>query len=415
LSKAKPFCISKWVVFEAYKRVKANKGAAGVDEESISDFEVNLEDNLYKIWNRMSSGSYFPPPVRAVDIGKKDGGQRRLGVPTVSDRISQMVAKIYFEPEVECYFHPDSYGYRPKKSAIEAVGMARERCWRYDWVLDLDIKSFFDEIDHELLMRAVRKHTDCKWLLLYIERWLKAPVQLKDGTLVSRDKGSPQGSVISPLLANLFLHYAFDEWMRRNHKDIPFERYADDILVHCKSKEQAWWIKAVIETRLSHCRLELNAEKTKIVYCKGSSRKGNYTHEKFDFLGYTFRPRGAMNRKGEFFVNFLPAVSDHAAKSMRQTIRSWRIHRMTDKSIEDLACMINPVVRGWINYYGQFYKSALRPIFNQLNSSLQRWAMRKYKKLRHCKRRAFYWFGRIAKQRPTLFAHWKLARQSAGR
>jgi len=204
LSKAKPFCISKWVVFEAYKRVKANKGAAGIDQESISDFEINLKGNLYRIWNRMSSGSYFPPPVRAVDIGKKDGGQRRLGVPTVSDRIAQMVAKMHFEPEVEGCFHPDSYGYRPKKSAIEAVGMARKRCWRYQWVLDLDIKSFFDEIDHEFLMCAVRKHTGCKWLLLYIERWLKAPVQLKDGTLVNRDKGSPQGSVISPLLANLF-------------------------------------------------------------------------------------------------------------------------------------------------------------------------------------------------------------------
>jgi RNA-directed DNA polymerase len=415
LSKAKPFSISKRVVFEAYKRVKANKGAAGIDEESISDFEINLKDNLYKIWNRMSSGSYFPPPVRAVDIDKKGGGQRRLGVPTVSDRIAQMVAKIYFEPEVEGYFHPDSYGYRPQKSAIEAVGVARKRCWRYQWVLDLDIKSFFDEIDHELLLRAVRKHTDCKWLLLYIERWLKAPVQLKDGTLVSRDKGSPQGSVISPLLANLFLHYAFDEWMRRNHRDIPFERYADDILVHCKSEGHAKWVKTVIERRLNHCRLELNAEKTKIVCCKGLSRKGNYPHEKFDFLGYTFRPRKAKNRNGEFFVGFLPAVSDHAAKSMRKTIRSWRIHRMTEKSIRDLACIINPVVKGWINYYGQYYKSALRPIFNQLNSSLQRWAMRKYKKLRRRKRRAFYWFGRIAKQRPSLFAHWQVTRQSAGR
>ena len=234
MSKAKPYSISKWVVFEAFKRVKANKGAAGVDEESITDFEINLKDNLYRIWNRMSSGSYFPPPVRAVDIGKKDGGQRRLGVPTVSDRIAQTVAKIYFEPEVECYFHPDSYGYRPKKSAIEAVGVARQRCWNYD-----------------LMLRAVRKHTDCKWLLLYIERWLKAPVELKDGTLVNRDKGSPQGSVISPLLANLFLHYGFDEWIRRHYSMIPFERYADDIIVHCKSEEQVGFIKMKNITSLS--------------------------------------------------------------------------------------------------------------------------------------------------------------------
>jgi RNA-directed DNA polymerase len=415
MRKAKPFSISKQIVFEAYKRVKANKGAAGVDEESIADFEINLKDNLYRIWNRMSSGSYFPPPVRAVDIDKRGGGQRRLGVPTVSDRIAQMVAKMYFEPEVECYFHPDSYGYRPLKSAIEAVGVARKRCWRYDWILDLDIKSFFDEIDHELLMRAVRKHTDCRWLLLYIERWLKAPVQAEDGTLVNRDKGSPQGSVISPLLANLFLHYAFDEWMRRNYGSIPFERYADDILVHCKSERQAKWIKTVIERRLKHCRLELNAEKTKIVYCKDSIRRGNYPHRKLDFLGYTFRPRRSKNRHGDFFISFLPAVSDEAAKSMRRTIRGWRVHRMTDKSIEDLAHIFNPVIRGWTNYYGQYYKSALYPVFKHINSALHRWAIRKYKKLSGRKRKALHLLQRIAKQTPYLFIHWRFVGQLAGR
>ena len=415
MSKAKPFRISKRVVFEAYKRVRANQGAAGVDEESIADFEKDLKNNLYKIWNRMSSGSYFPPAVRLVEIAKKGGGLRELGVPTVSDRIAQMVAKMYFEPEVDHYFHADSYGYRPGKSAIEAVGVARKRCWRYNWVVDLDIKGFFDNIDHELLMRAVRKHTDNKWLLLYIERWLKAPVQVADGTLVSREKGSPQGSVISPLLANLFLHYAFDEWMRRNYDNIPFERYADDILAHCKSEKQARGIKTVIEKRLNQCGLELHPEKTKIVYCKDSFRKGNYPNKKFDFLGYTFRPRLSKDRYGKFFVGFLPAVSTEAAKSMRRTIRSWRIHRMTEKSIKDLACMFNPVIRGWINYYGQFYKSALYPIFNQLNGALQRWAMRKYKKLRRRRRRAFHWLGRIAKQMSYLFAHWRLVRQSAGR
>jgi RNA-directed DNA polymerase len=415
LSKAKPFGISKRVVFESYLRVKANKGAAGVDEESIADFEKDLKNNLYKIWNRMSSGSYFPPAVRLVEIAKKGGGQRKLGVPTVSDRIAQMVAKMYFEPEVDCYFHPDSYGYRPGKSAIEAVGVARKRCGRHDWVLDCDIKAFFDEIDHELLMRAVRKHTDNKWLLLYIERWLKAPVQAEDGTLISREKGSPQGSVISPLLANLFLHYAFDEWMRRNHDNIPFERYADDILVHCTSERQARWIKAVIERRLKECRLELNPEKTKIVYCRDSRRKGKYPDKKFDFLGYTFRPRGSKDRYGRLFVGFLPAISDEAAKTIRSTIRSWRIHRMTDKSLKDLACMFNPKIRGWINYYGQFYKSALYRVLNQLNGALQRWAMRKYKKLRRRRRKAFHWMGRIAKQMPHLFAHWRLVRQTAGR
>jgi RNA-directed DNA polymerase len=415
LSETKPFSISKQVVWDAYKRVKANKGAAGIDEESIADFEINLKGNLYKIWNRMSSGSYFPPPVRVVEIAKKNGGQRKLGVPTVSDRIAQMVAKLYLEPQVDKYFHPDSYGYRLGKSAIEAIETARQRCWRFDWALDLDIKAFFDEIDHELLMRAVRTHTDCGWLLLYIERWLKAPAQLENGTLVSRDKGSPQGSVISPLLANLFLHYAFDEWMRRNHSSIPFERYADDILVHCKSEGQARWIKSAIEKRLQQCRLQLHPQKTKIVYCKDSSRRGNYSNEKFDFLGYTFRPRLSKSRKGEFFVNFSPAVGDEAAKSMRRAIRGWRIHRMSDKSIEDISRIFNPVLRGWLNYYGRFYKSALYPIFDQLNCALKRWAMRKYKKLRGRQRRARYWLGRIARREPNLFVHWRSVRPAAGR
>ena len=416
MSKAKSFNISKRVVLEAYKRVKANNGAAGVDKESITDFEKDLKDNLYKIWNRMSSGSYFPPPVRVVEIDKKGGGRRRLGVPTVADRIAQMVAKIYFEPEIEGIFHPDSYGYRPNKSALDAVGMARKRCWRYDWALDLDIKGFFDNISHELLMRAVGKHTQCKWLLLYIERWLKAPMQLADGTLISRDKGSPQGSVISPLLSNLFLHYAFDEWMRRNHRDIPFERYADDILVHCKSERQARWMKSAIEGRLAECQLELHPEKTKIVYCKDQTRRGNYPNEKFDFLEFTFRARTAVGRNGTFSVSFLPAVSDQAVKSIRAKIRSWQIHRKSDKSLKDLAGILNPQIQGWINYYGRFYKSALSPIFKQLNRSLQRWAMRKYKKLRGRKRRAYHWLGRIAKQMRYLFAHWRLGvTPSAGR
>ena len=416
LSEAKPFSISKRVVFEAYKRVKSNKGAAGVDEESISDFEINLKDNLYKIWNRMSSGSYFPPPVRAVDIGKKDGGQRRLGVPTVSDRIAQMVAKMYFEPEVEGHFHPDSYGYRPQKSALEAVGVSRQRCWRHDWVLDLDIKGFFDNIDHQLMMLAVRKHTDSKWLLLYIERWLKAPVQLTDGTLMERDKGSPQGSVISPLLANLFLHYVFDEWMRRQYSMISFERYADDIIVHCRSEKQARFILAMIEKRLSECKLKLNPAKTKIVYCKDSNRQGNYPEEKFDFLGYTFGPRFSKDRWNRYFVNFSPAISAKAAKSIRRTISGWRIHRMSDKDIADLSRIFNSTIRGWINYYGRYYKSELYPIFDQLNRILTKWAMRKYKHFRNRKPRARHWLGRIALRQPYLFAHWQFgAKPTAGR
>jgi RNA-directed DNA polymerase len=413
LGEAKPLCISKQVVWEAYKRVKANKGAAGVDEESLSDFEKDLKNNLYKIWNRMSSGSYFPPPVRAVDIAKRDGGKRRLGIPTVADRIAQMVAKMYFEPEVEPYFHPDSYAYRPERSAIQAVGVARQRCWRYNWVLDLDIKGFFDNIDHELMMRAVRKHTDCKWLLLYIERWLKAPIQMPDGSLVDREKGTPQGGVVSPLLANLFLHYAFDEWMRRNHTEIPFERYADDAIVHCQTEKQAKWIRTEIEHRMGQCQLELHPQKTRIAYCKDDDRKGSYPNESFDFLGFTFRPRKSKNRWGKYFINFSPAVSNRAVKEMRQRLRKWRLHLRSDKELEDLARMLNPTIQGWMNYYGSFYKSALYPVFTHLNRTLTRWATRKYKRMRGHRRQATHWLGRIAQREPGMFAYWKWGLQPA--
>ena len=413
MGQAKPFEISKKVVWEAYKRVKANQGAAGVDGKSIQDFEVKLKDNLYKLWNRMSSGSYLPPAVRRVEIPKANGGKRPLGIPTVADRIAQMVAKMYLEPELEPYFHEDSYGYRPKKSAIEALGTARKRCWRYDWVLDLDIRGFFDNLDHELLMRAVRKHTDCKWMLLYIERWLKAPAQVEDGTLVNRDKGTPQGGVISPLLANLFLHYALDEWMRRNHPFIPFERFADDAVFHCKTEAEAKALKMAIEKRLAECRLEFHPQKTKIVYCRDDDRQGNYPNEKFDFLGYTFRARRSKNYLGKYFVNFSPAVSNDATKFMRQTMRDWRLHLRSDKELLDLSRMFNPVLRGWINYYGKYYRSALYPTFRHLNRTLVRWARRKYKRLRIHQRRAEYWLGDIAKRDSRLFAHWQMGIQPA--
>lgn len=406
LSKAKPFSISKQVVWDAFKRVKANGGAAGVDGESIAELESDLKGNLYKLWNRMSSGSYFPPPVRTVEIPKDNGGKRPLGIPTVSDRVAQMVVKMYLEPEVEPHFHQDSYGYRPGKSAIEAVGVARQRCWRYDWIVDLDIKGFFDNLDHDLVMRAVKKHTDCKWILLYIERWLKAPAQIADGTLVNRDKGTPQGGVASPLLANLFLHYAFDEWMKRNYPTIPFERYADDAIVHCSSEKQSKWIQAEIKRRLSQCRLELHSEKTKIVYCKDGKRQGSYQNKSFDFLGYTFRPRRSKNRSGTYFVNFSPAVSNKASVEIRRIMRSWRLHRRSDESLEDLSRFSNPILRGWINYYGQYYKSALYPIFDVFNGILVRNAMRKYKRFRFNHRRAARWLRQIACRQPSLFAHW---------
>ncbi len=408
MDKAKPFNISKHLVWDAYRKVKANRGAAGVDGQTIAQFEEDLKSNLYKLWNRMSSGSYFPPPVRRVEIPKGNGGKRPLGIPTVADRIAQMVVKQYLEPKLEPYFHPDSYGYRPEKSAIEAIGVTRQRCWRYSWALDLDIKGFFDNIDHKLLMRAVRKHTDCRWVLLYIERWLKAPAQDENGAIVTRTKGTPQGGVISPLLANLFLHYAFDKWMERNQPAIPFERYADDIICHCVSEAQAEWLQGAVEKRLAVCGLELHPQKTKIVHCEKNRRPDNYHEGNFDFLGFTFRPRQARSKRGRFFTGFLPAVSNKAAKKIRQTVRSWKLHRLTDKSLEDFAHIFNPVIRGWINYYGSYYKSALYPIFQHLENILSRWAVRKYKRLRNCQQRARYWLRTIAKRQPRLLAYWTL-------
>lgn len=409
MSEAKPFQISKKSVWDAYKRVKANRGAAGVDGESIAAFEENLKDNLYKLWNRMSSGSYFPPPVRLVVIPKGDGGQRALGIPTVADRIAQAVVAANLESHVDSLFHSDSYGYRPGRSAHDALATARKRCWEYDWAIDLDIKGFFDNLDHELVMRAVRKHSNEAWIHLYVERWLRAPVKTPDGELQTRTKGTPQGGVVSPILSNLFLHYAFDMWMSRDFPVIRFERYADDILVHCTSQVQAEHLLAAIETRLKQCGLELHPTKCRIVYCKDANRRGQHEHNSFDFLGYTFRPRLAKSHRGRYFVSFVPAVSSKAGKAIRATIREWRLPRWRNcHSLSEIARLVNPVVRGWINYYGRFYKSALRPPLNHLNRVLVRWACRKFKRFRGHPRRASHWLGRIAKRDPELFVHWQL-------
>ena len=415
MEQAKPFCITKRQVWEAYKRVKANKGAAGVDGQTLEAFEQDLEGNLYKLWNRLASGSYFPPPVLRVEIPKGDGRMRPLGIPTVADRIAQTVVKQYLEPELEKHFHPDSYGYRPGKSALEAVGMARQRCWQSDWVLDLDIKGFFDNLDHELTMRAVRTHTEESWVLLYIERWLKAPIELQDGTQQWPEKGTPQGGVASPLLANLFLHYAFDKWMQREYPGIAFERYADDAVCHCESEAQAVALKQALQARMKEVGLELHPEKTRIVYCQDDDRREDHPHIAFDFLGYTFRPRRSKNRWGKYFINFSPAISNKAAKGIRQRTRRWRWPLRSDKSLEDLSRMFNPIIQGWINYYGRYYKSALYPTLLQLDRRLVRWATRKYKRLRGHRRRAQHWLQRIAKKQPELFAHWRLLHATAGR
>ena len=346
-SPGKPFEISKRAVWEAYQKVKANQGAPGVDGVSLEDFEKDLKGNLYKIWNRMSSGSYFPPPVRAVEIPKPHGGGTRiLGVPTVADRIAQTVAAGVLESKVEPIFHPDSYGYRPGRSGLDAVGVCRRRCWKTDWVIDLDIRKFFDTVPWQFIVKAVQAHTDQRWVLLYVERWLRAPLRLSDGTLQQRDRGTAQGSAVSPVLTNLFLHYAFDAWMAREFPSVVFERYVDDVIVHCVSERQARVVLAAIEGRMAEVGLALHPDKTRIVYCRDDKRRGSYEHTSFAFLGFTFRARGARDRNGRMFTSFLPAISKDALKKIGGEVRRWRLHRRTNLSETDLARAINPIVRG---------------------------------------------------------------------
>lgn len=411
--KTKPFLISKDLVVKAFQLIKANAGAAGVDQQSVKDFEKNLKDNLYRLWNRLSSGSYFPPPVKAVPIPKKNKGERILGVPTVTDRIAQMVVKLIFEPCVEPYFHKDSYGYRPNKSALDAIGITRQRCWQYNFLVEYDIQGLFDNLDHFLLLKAVNKHTDNKWVILYITRWLKAPMQLQDGSLQERNKGVPQGGVISPCLSNLFLHYVFDSWMQREFPAIPWCRYADDGLLHCKTEQQAQELLERLRKRFKECGLELHPNKTKIVYCKDDNRKGNYPNTRFEFLGYDFRRRRVQNKDKELFLSFTPAVSKSAQISMRAKIRKWKFYKRTDLNLNDIAKMANPILRGWIEYYGRYNRSSLYSVFNHFNRTLATWTRRKYEKLKGHKMRAIIFLDKLSKREPHLFAHWKIGMRGA--
>lgn len=404
----KPFVISKLLVLQAYQEVKANKGSPGIDGESIEVFEENLKDNLYRIWNRMSSGTYFPPSVKAVPIPKKSGGTRVLGVPTVSDRVAQAVVKRVLEPILEPVFDEDSYGYRPGRSAHDAIAATRKRCWEYDWVVEFDIKGLFDNIRHDLLMKALRKHCNIGWVLLYVERWLRAPLETDNGAKTPRQQGTPQGGVVSPLLANLFLHYALDVWIRKALPGVAFCRYADDGLVHCKSQRQAEFVMKKLAQRLQHCGLEIHPDKTRIVYCKDKNRKGDYSVITFDFLGYTFRPRRCVNRKGEVHPNFLPAISRASKKAINREIRSWHIQLKNDKSLMDLSRMFNSVLTGWYIYYGRFHPSALRRIWRNFNYYLVRWVRRKFKRFSWHKRRAREYINRLARANPNLFIHWRL-------
>ena len=406
MKESKQYNISKKVVLEAYKKVKFNRGSAGVDGVDFEKFEENLKDNLYKIWNRMSSGSYFPSPVLAVEIPKKNGGTRTLGIPTISDRIAQMIARMYLEPKVEPIFHKDSYGYRPNKSAIDAVGKVRERCWRYDYVIEFDIKGLFDNIDHELLMKAVELHIEEKWMKLYIRRWLTAPFVTKKGRVIERNSGTPQGGVISPVLANIFLHYAFDIWMKTNYSMAPFARYADDAVIHCKSEKQAKEIKEALTLRMKQCKLELHPDKTRIIYCKDKDRTKDYPITQFDFLGYTYRAVYIKCRDGKLRNNFIASASKKACKSLRNKIKDMELHKMTGSNINIIAKIINPIVRGWINYFNKYNPSAIKYTIECIQRRIVRWAMCKYKHLRGRRQRAEKWLSEIKTREPKLFAHW---------
>jgi RNA-directed DNA polymerase len=401
----KPFNIPKRIVFEAFKRVKANRGGYGVDAQSLADFEQNLSNNLYKLWNRMSSGSYHPPPVLRVEIEKPDGGIRPLGIPTVTDRIAQMVVKLQIEPELERHFHPNSYGYRPGKSAHQALLKAKERCNRRGWVLDMDIKGFFEEINHDLLMRAVRKHVKESWQLMYIQRWLTAPVQYEDGRLEEKRKGTPQGGVVSPLLANLYLHYAFDVWVEKNWKGIQFERYADDIVCHCVSEREALGLKAILNVRFNECGLQLHPAKTKIVFCKGGRNKGDYKTVSFDFLGYTFGPRWIKTKQGQQGLYFLAVVSQKSAKRIRQEINSWPWKYWRQKEMVEIQVYCRSRLRGWMTYYGLFGKSIIRNVLFHFDKRLSRWAKAKYKQLKTLMQAARR-INRARRMNPSWFPHW---------
>jgi group II intron reverse transcriptase/maturase len=405
-SSGKTYDISKGEVWEAFLKVKANQGAPGVDGCTIEEFEKDLKGNLYKIWNRMASGSYFPPPVKAVEIPKPhDSGVRLLGIPTVADRIAQTVVAAHLGDRVEPVFHPDSYGYRPGRSALDAVAACRQRCWKRKWVVDLDVAKFFDSVRWDLVVKAVEKHTDAAWVVLYVKRWLAAPLQLPDGTLRRRDRGTPQGSAVSPVLANLFLHYAFDMWLTREYPEVRFERYADDAVVHCSSERQAREALHAIGNRMEEVGLLLHPAKTRIVYC-GKDRRGDAVATSFTFLGYTFRSRAARDRNGEIFTSFLPAVSKDALKKMGAVIRSWRIHHHIGYTFVELARWINPIVRGWMQYYGEFYHTRMHPLLQRINHYLMRWVRKKYKRLRTYKKCRKRW-GQVVKTYPSLFTHWK--------
>jgi len=398
--------ITKQMVKNAYRKVKSNQGSAGIDRESLKDFEENLLDNLYKLWNRMSSGSYFPKPVREVEIPKSDGSKRKLGIPTVSDRIAQEVIKSYLEPRLEAIFSEHSYGYRPLKSAHDAVGEVIKNVRQYAWVVDMDIKAFFDEVSHELLMKAIDCHVEEKWAKMYITRWLEVPSQAEDGTLTSKEgKGTPQGGVISPLLANLFLHYVLDKWLSITHPQVAFVRYADDVIVHCHTEEEAKMVLESIRQRLTDCKLRLSEQKTKIVYCLHYARKQRKDYpKKFDFLGFSFKPKANKSIYGGVFTGFGAIISQKAQSRITDSWKALKLHRHSENKLQDIADKLNPQIRGIINYYGKINLLGLRSLFRNLQFRLCKWVKNKYKLKSY--NEGYRWLNEIQNSYPNMFHHW---------
>lgn len=407
-NETKSIPISRQMVWEAYQKVRSNKGSAGVDAISMEEFDADRRKHLYKLWNRMASGSYFPPAVKEVEIPKKDGSVRKLGVPTISDRVGQMVVKMFIEPRLEALFSTNSYGYRPNRNAHQALAEVRKNCWKQDWVIDLDIKGFFDNIDHNKLMLAVEKHVPENWVKLYVKRWLEAPVVTVSGELIQKQgKGTPQGGVISPLLANLFLHYAFDKWLEQTDKSAEFTRYADDVIIHCNTKAHAEQILNLVHQRMASVGLELHPQKTKIVYCRDYRRKEKYPTVKFDFLGYSFQPRTAYSKKnGKLFIGYDCAISISSRKRIADKLEDLNVNTLSFKSIVGVAQYLNPMIRGWVRYYGKFKMFELTKVFRLLSKRLVWWARKRYKRYKTSIRKGYKWLATVRKQFPTLFYHW---------
>jgi group II intron reverse transcriptase/maturase len=407
--KAKPLPITEDMVVRAFQKVNSKGGGAGIDNISLSVYKSDLSNNLYKLWNRQSSGSYFPPAVKESEIDKSDGKKRKLGIPTVEDRIAQQVIKDYLEPRFERIFHDNSYGYRPHRSAHQALTRVGENVRRYAWVIDLDIKSFFDTVSHEKLLLALDKHVPEKWVKMYITRWLEAPIAHAEGSISYRSgQGTPQGGVISPLLANLYLHYAFDKWMDIHFPDLCFVRYADDIIIHCKTEKQSHYVLDKVRERFNACNLTVHPDKTKIVYCKDYRRaalKGQSTT--FDFLGFSYRPMSKKSHRGGMYLGYDCAMSKKSYSKIVGEIRATKFDRWA-KSWADIASLLNAKIRGWIHYYDKYRRNTLTSVFHRFHNRLAKWILNRYKRFKKSTERAYEHLRYIRRHYPTLFYHWEL-------